>query len=533
VTSSSLSRGATFFFFAALIASTSVAADGPVASVTGGQIRGKSLKGGGAVFKGIPYAQPPLADLRWRRPAPVKPWTGVHDAMQFAGTCAMNPIWGMPKVVNEDCLYINVWTPALPPAQLKPVMVWIHGGGNVAGSGNENGESLMRHGVVLVSFNYRLGLFGFFAHPALTVETPDHTAGNYGLMDQIAALKWVQENIKKFGGDPANVTIFGESAGAIDSNLLMTSPLAKGLFKRVICESGTLLLDNGALSLSTEEQFGVKLAEAAKLPSSESALQALRSASIDQLLEAFAKVAGPSGVPPALGVNVDGWVLPKPPAEVYSSGKQIPAALIVGINAREFMGPPKAADVKKMIESNYGSLAAQALPLYGITTSADGKVTQSAPNPLYGDAGAQWMTDTVFRCPAVVIADWNSRDGHPTYQYQFSRGVPGHPEIGATHASEVFYVFGNLDEPRPMRPNYENADYTISKNMQAYWTNFAKTGNPNSGGLPAWPEYHPNSKQYLEFTDKSPMAASDLRAAQCKVYAESLQKHVAGAVGAY
>ena len=281
---------------------SSFAADGPVVAATGGQVRGQSLKNGGAVFKGIPYAQPPLADLGWRKPAPVKPWSGVRDALQFGGTCAQNPMWGMPKVVNEDCLYINVWTPALPPAPLEPVMVWIHGGGNVAGSGNENGERRMRHGVVLVTFNNRLAVFGFFAHPALAAETPDHSAGNYGLMHQIAALKWVQQNIKKFGGDRTNVTIFGKSAGAIDSNRLMTSPLAKGLFKRVICESGTLLLENAGQSLSAAEQFGVKLAKVAKLSSGDDALKALRSAPVEQLLAAFAQVAGPSGIPPDLGV---------------------------------------------------------------------------------------------------------------------------------------------------------------------------------------------------------------------------------------
>src|SRR5215471_15074990 len=352
MTSSSLTRSAAALcLLVVVLVFSSFAADGPVVAVTSGQVRGQSLKDGGAAFKGIPYAQPPLADLRWRRPARVKPWSGVRDALQFGGTCAQNPMWGMPKVVNEDCLYINVWTPALPPAPLEPVMVWIHGGGNVAGSGNENGDRLMRHGVVLVTFNNRLAVFGFFAHPALAAETPDHSAGNYGLMDQIAALKRVQQNIKKFGGDATNVTTFGGSAGAIDSNLLMTSPLAKGLFKRVIFESGTLLLENAGQSLSAAEQFGVKLAKAAKLPSGDDARKALRSAPVEQLLAAFAQVAGPSGIPPDLGVNVDGYVLPRPPAEVFSTGKQIPAALIVGINAREFMGPPTAAAVKNMIES--------------------------------------------------------------------------------------------------------------------------------------------------------------------------------------
>ena len=271
-------RSATSFAFLLLILSSSLSFgwQGPVVSVPGGQVRGEVLKDGGAVFRGIPFAQPPLADLRWREPMPVKPWTGVREATVFGGECAQNPMWGHAKVVNEDCLYLNVWTPAMPPTSLKPVMVWIHGGGNVAGSGRENGESLSRHGVVLVNFNYRLAVFGFFAHPALTAESPHHASGNYGLMDQIAALKWVHENIKSFGGDPSNVTIFGESAGAMDVNLLMTAPQAKGLFQRVIAESGTVLIDNGAAPLSTAEQHGEKFAELAKAPSGAGALQALR-----------------------------------------------------------------------------------------------------------------------------------------------------------------------------------------------------------------------------------------------------------------
>ena len=197
--------------------------------------------------------------------------------------------------------------------------------------------------------------------------------------------------------------------------------------------------------------------------------------------------------------------------------------MIIGVNAREFGGPPNAADVQKDIEKTYTKLAAQALPLYGISTSPDGKVTQVAPDPLYGDAGAQWMTDITFRCPAAVVADWNGESDQPTYQYQFNRAVPGHPETGAVHASEVPYVFGNLDEKRPTRPNYDAADYAISKAMQEYWTNFAKTGNPNGQGLPAWPKYVAGTRKYLEFTDNGPVVASGLRGAQCKIYAEALR----------
>jgi len=502
----------------------SASEEAPVVGVTGGQVRGQSLNDGAAVFRGIPYAQPPLGDLRWRKPAPVKPWTGVRDTAQFAGECAQNPMWGHPRVENEDCLYINVWTPALPPAPLKPVMVWIHGGGNVAGSGNQNGESLARHGVVLVTFNYRLAVFGFFAHPAFAAESPDHNSGNYGLMDQIAALQWVQQNIRRFGGDPANVTIFGESAGAVDVNLLMTSPVAKGLFHRVIAESGSVLLDHGPVPPSTAEQFGVKLVAAAHVPSGADVMKALRAATVEQLLEAFGKTVGPSGVPPALGVTIDGRVLPQSPAEVFAAGKQIPAGLIIGINAREFSGPPNAADVETAITATYGKLAAKALPLYTITTSPDGKVTQGAPDALYGNAGAQWMTDTIFRCPAIVVARMNSAANHPTYVYQFDRGIPDHPEIGAVHASEVPYVFGALGQQRPMRLNYQAADYAISKAMQEYWTNFAKTGNPDSKGLPAWPPYQPDTRRILQFTDNGPVAGSNLRGAQCDVYAEALHQ---------
>jgi para-nitrobenzyl esterase len=519
-----LNRLAACFIFSLSIVSSALAWQDPVVSVPGGQMRGQSLKEGGAVFRGIPFAQPPLADLRWREPMPVKPWNGVREAAEFGGECAQNPMWGHPKVVNEDCLYLNVWTPALPPTSLKPVMVWIHGGGNVAGSGRENGESLSRHGVVLVNFNYRLAVFGFFAHPSLTAESPHHASGNYGLMDQIAALKWVQQNIKKFGGDPSNVTIFGESAGAMDVNLLMTSPLAKRLFRRVIAESGSILLDKGASPLSMAEQRGERFAELAKAPSGTAALQTLRSMPVEQLLDAFGKYAGPGGIPPGLGVDVDGWVLPQSPAELFASGKRLPAELIIGINAREFGGPPNASDVKKAIEATYGRLAAQALPLYGITSSPDGKVAQPSPDPLYGDAGAQWMTDITFRCPAVVLAQWNSDEKQATYLYQFNRGVPGHPEIGAVHASEVAYVFGTLAEPNPMGTKYDAADYAISKAMQEYWTNFAKTGNPDSNELPAWPQYKTGTGQILEFTDRGPIVSTGLRHAQCEVFAEALKQ---------
>jgi para-nitrobenzyl esterase len=307
----------------------------------------------------------------------------------------------------------------------------------------------------------------------------------------------------------------------------MTSPLAKGLFGRVIAESGTVLIGPGAVPLPVEEQFGEKLAAAAELPHGADTMKAMRAASVEQLLAAFGKVVPPGGVPDGLGVTIDGSVLPRSPARVFAEGKQLPAALIIGINAREFGGPPDATEVKKDIEKIYGELAAQAVHLYTIKTEADGKVSQGAADPLYGDAGAQWMTDITFRCPAVVVAYWNQKAGQPTYLYQFNRGVPGHPKIGAVHASEVVYVFGNLDEKRPMRPNYDAADYAISKAMQEYWTNFAKTGHPDGAGVPAWPPYHADTQHYLGFTDGGPVAGANLRQAQCRVYADLLRKKAA------
>ena len=214
------------------------AQDASTVSATGGQVRGAALPHG-AVFKGIPFAAPPVGDLRWREPMPVKPWQGARDATMFSPRCVQSG-----ADVSEDCLYLNVWTAEWPSKSRKPVMLWIHGGGNFAGSGSDavfDGESLAKRGVVLVSANYRLGAFGFFAHPELTAESSHHASGNYGLMDQVAALKWVRDNIARFGGDPRNITIFGESAGGLDINVLMTSPLAKGLYARLIGESGPVV----------------------------------------------------------------------------------------------------------------------------------------------------------------------------------------------------------------------------------------------------------------------------------------------------
>jgi para-nitrobenzyl esterase len=510
----------------------------PTAAVTGGQIRGSVLEHvsdrGGAVFKGIPFAQPPVADLRWRPPLPVKSWIGVRDATSFGAPCAQNSGNRMMENSQEDCLFLNVWTPEWPAKARTPVMVWFHGGGNYGGTAstaNYDGESLARHGVVLVTINYRLTVFGFFAHPELTRESPHHASGNYGLMDQIAALQWVRDNIAKFGGDPGNVTIFGQSAGAVDVNVLMTSPLAKGLFHKVIAESGTvtrnpdpagigmtalgavMALRNGpvtysdAPTLPEAEQAGESLAAILNAPN----LKSLRSLPAADLLKATS--APRMSIGPANGIVVDGWVFPKPPAEVFATGQELRLALLIGNNARERTPPATTAeDLTKSAEAMYGTLAARAAALYG------------KPDPLYGGPAAQWVVDTLYRCPVVAQLVWHAAAGNPAYEYQFDRTAPGREANGATHGSEVAYVFGSLG---PVGPRYAALDHEISSAMQQYWTNFAKTGNPNGGDLPTWPKFDGAARGYMEFTNDGPAAREGLRRPFCDLYEENVKRLMA------
>src|SRR5262245_14696022 len=287
-------------------------------TVTGGQIRGAMLEKGGAVFKGIPFAAPPVGDLRWREPMPVQPWPGVRDATTFGAVCVQRP--GASVLVGpaaasskEDCLYLNVWTPEWPSRSPKAVMVWIPGGGNFAGAGSSDiydGDSLARHGVVLVTLNYRLGSFGFFSHPALTRDSPNHASGNQGILDQIAALKWVKENIAKFGGDPDNVTVFGQSAGSIDIGALMASPLSKGLFRRAIGQSGGFIIYGDPSTLSQAEKRGEILAALWSAPADATAND-LRRLSVADILRGDPDYIASSEFIPNLGITVDGYVLPK------------------------------------------------------------------------------------------------------------------------------------------------------------------------------------------------------------------------------
>jgi para-nitrobenzyl esterase len=347
--------------------------------VTGGQVQGVALEKGGAVFKGIPFAQPPVGALRWREPMPVKPWAGVRAADSFAPPCARDsPIVPNAKEVSkEDCLYLNVWTPQTPSRSRKPVMVWIDGGGNFGGRGSApqyDGNSLITHGVVLVTLNYRVGAFGFFSYPALTRESPNHASGNQGLLDHIAGLQWVRDNIASFGGDPRNVTIFGVSAGAIDIGALLASPLSSGLFERVIAESGAVVGVGAPRTLASAEQLGAAFA-ARWVPGTDASLESLRAVPMADILKSTPLYPATQ---PDLGIAVDGYVLSSDPAAVFAAGEEHKVQLLIGNNGRDREPGRPLPDLTQVVPARYGPLGERALALYG----------SSGTDPVYGTPAA-------------------------------------------------------------------------------------------------------------------------------------------------
>jgi para-nitrobenzyl esterase len=483
----------------------------PIAAINTGQLRGSLTYDGEAVFKDIPFAQPPVGDLRWREPLPAKAWSGVRDATTFGPACYQS---GHLNVVSsEDCLQLNIWTPSWPMKAPVPVMLWFHGGGNIAGSAIEplfNGETLARYGVILITANYRLGVFGFFAHPELTKESPHHSSGNYALLDQIMALQWVHDNIAAFGGDPSRVTIMGESAGSMDVNTLLTTPASEGLFVHAIAESGAA---GDAQPLSEAEKRGEMLAAKLDITGND-ALAKLRKVSSEDLLKASA--SGPGGGGGMLGINVDGWVLPESPAKAFAEGHEHKVALLFGNNSQELQRPfgPMSSDLRATISRHFGSLADRALAMYGLNGS-----TNPPPDPEFGTAEAQWSTDSTFRCPTVQELVWHASAGNTAYEYQFSRTVHGKEAEGAPHASEIPFVFGTLPVWQQMR-HYNLADRQYAPILQEYWTNFAKTGDPNGVGLIEWPKFDPARRAYLDFIDAGPTVKEGLRRSICDLFME-------------
>ena len=443
------------------------------------------------IYKAIPYAAPPVGDLRWKAPKAAGSWQGVRQATQFSPVCYQlpypaNSIYrSAPQPMSEDCLYLNVWTAAKSARERRPVMVWIHGGGLTRGSGSTavyNGEAFASKGVVLVTINYRLGVFGFLAHPELTKESDRNSSGNYGLLDQIAALDWVQRNIAAFGGDPKCVTIFGESAGSWSVNSLMAAPLARGLFHRAIGESGGTF--GPMKKLAGVEQTGSKFATALGADS----IRALREKSAEDLL----KAGSLENFPP----NVDGWMLPEDVYTIFAKGKQNDVPLIVGSNADEatslapWPASGSASTYAQQARSQFGDMADDFLKIYPAATDEEAKAAHYAG---FRDFRFGWQMRTWAR-----LAGKSGKS--QTFLYYFSHVPPG-PEsgrYGAYHAAEIAYVFQNLN---PATRPWEETDHRLADRISSYWVNFATTGDPNGQGLPKWPAYRETSDTAIEFGD--------------------------------
>ncbi len=493
---------------------SSFASSAPQVKIRTGTVEGKDA-GSVHAFLGIPYAIPPVGDLRWKPPVPAAKWSGVKKATDFGPHCMQGRVFGdmtfRDSGGSEDCLTLNVWTPANPSSKNLPVMVWIYGGGFVAGTTSEarqDGTYLAQQGVIVVSMNYRLGVFGFMVHPELAKESGHNAAGNYGLMDQLEALKWVHNNIAAFGGDPSNVTIFGESAGSFSVSAQMASPLAKGLFQKAIGESGAAFSRSGLSfePIATREDRDVKLV---KEKLNVSTLAELRAVPAEKLLEIFGK-PGPDGF--AFGPDVDGYFLPESVPAIFAAGKQNDVILLAGWNHDEgsfevAFSPqkPTAESIKAEAQKDFGDKTDEFLRLYPIDNEQ--QMRRSAMD---------FASDKFISLSTWAWMEAQSKTGkQPIYRYRFDLAPPpddpAGPQLGAFHSAEIEYVFGQLDS-KP-KVTWRQDDRDLSLTMQKYWTNFAKTGNPNGAGLPQWPMYSSTDGWQVMFLNKQSEAhKDDLRA---------------------
>jgi para-nitrobenzyl esterase len=501
-------RGAVLLALVSLMVATGASAQ-PV-TVDTGLVEG-TVENGLRIYRGIPYAAPPVGNLRWRPPQPAAPWPGVRAATEYGRACMQTnaAISNLPAP-SEDCLFVNVWTPAAATERL-PVMVWIHGGGFVAGTPAEqlyHGEWLAKKGVIVVSIGYRLGVFGFLAHPGLSAESEHRVSGNYGLLDMIAGLRWVQKNIAAFGGDPGRVTIFGESAGGIAVSQLAVSPLAKGLFHRAISESGGSFGPVGAGAGGPGENMqGVATAEkdGASWGTSigASTVSELRTIAAEKIQAAAQRRRG-------IGWPItDGWVIPDDQYRLYEAGKYHDVPVLIGYNSDEgasFGPPPSQQAYVDGVRQRYGQFADRLLAAYpGGSTPAARKTARD----LTRDTAFGWHTWTWGRLQhktgtSKVFLYYF--DEHPDYPSDSPRAG-----FGSAHASELPYVFRQLREHN--RPAATPVDEAMSDLLRTYWTNFAKTGDPNGGGLPQWPAFTNAAPQMLQIksgaTDAIPVVSAD------------------------
>ncbi|MHC4607658.1 MAG: carboxylesterase/lipase family protein [Planctomycetota bacterium] len=472
--------------------------------IESGEISGVTVGEEGDVraYKGVPFAAPPVGDLRWKPPQPVKPWEGVRACTDLGPPCwqpKQEVFKNTSTKMSEDCLTLNVWTAAEKADEKRRVMVWIHGGGYTTGSGANkiyDGAALARAGVVLVTINYRLGPFGFFAHPLLSEESDRDVSGNYGLLDQIESLKWVKKNIAAFGGDPDCVTIFGESAGAGSVCRLMVSPLSKGLFHRAIAQSGgahggTRHLKKRRLNQESMEDMGERLAEELECTT----LKELRALDPEEILKASNPAQGLFGKGNKFYPVVDGWVLPDDPGTLFDTGRQHDVPFMTGSNADEGTIFLKQLPVKRvagymmLVRSIYRKDAQKILELFPAETDDE---VRDALNKLVGCAS--------FVSPARMLVRAMEKVESKSYLYHFTRVTPvaKRMKLGAFHAAEIPYVFGNMKGALGFR----ETDHELGGKMVAYWVNFARTGDPNGDDLPKWPAYTKAKDRHLELGDK-------------------------------
>ncbi len=460
----------------------------PVVKTNAGLISG-TINNDIIIFKGIPFAAPPVGELRWKAPQPVIPWNDVRKCDSFsASPMQASPVpfsmWSeefliRKEPISEDCLYLNVWTSSTASTKKLPVLVWIYGGGFVSGGTNVpiyDGEAMAKKGIVFVSINYRVGIFGFFAHPDLTKESPNNASGNYGLLDQIAALNWVQKNIAAFGGDADNVTIAGQSAGSMSINCLVASPIAKGLFNKAIAESGASVAGkSNQLNLKQAEEEDVKAIASLKANS----IEDLRKLSASALMK-IQIMSRPI---------IDGYVLPESVASIFASNKENKVALLTGWNENEglvFGQIKNAAEFKKQMNQEYGNDAVTALQYYPATNDSIASASQY-----------NLSRDIIFGVQNYTWANIESEHGNKVYVYHFTRKVPATGEYvkyGAFHTGEVPYAYDNLKFVN--RP-WQDADYTLAEVMSTYWANFVKRGDPNGNNLPEWKSYNIKEKQVM------------------------------------
>jgi para-nitrobenzyl esterase len=494
-------RAACFLFVVIVVASramTQVLPDAPSPTVmlATGILEGTHFGPTNDVaFLGVPYAEPPMGELRWKPPQPARPWTGTRKATEFGAACPQLPANWFPYVGwNEDCLYLNIWT-TQPTGKAKlPVLVYFHGGSNTQGYSQMTplGPTLSRLGVVVVSANYRLGPFGFLAHPALTAESGHHSSGNYGLLDQLQALKWVHENISRFGGDPGRITVMGQSAGAVDICLLMASPLAAGSFQRAIMESGECqsVFNKDirtpipySLISGTGEEVGERLANDLGVANGPSALQKLRSIPADEILKAWSQDRQLH-----FDAIVDGWVVPEQPAKIFAERRELRVPVLVGSNTDEATvfghgGPKTVAEYKNYLRSDTGKYADQEFQVYPAATDAEVPARY-----------VQLQSDS-FAYAAYSLARAVTRAGQNGYLYDFSYVETGkRAGLGAYHGEELKF----LSDSFPADWEHSRDDEKLGQAIRTYWTQFAKTGNPNAHGLSEWPAYDERRDQRLE-----------------------------------